>query len=30
MADLIEQENKKKIRTENDILYCTIKKVLPL
>ena len=31
MADLIELENKNKIRTEkNDNLYCTIKKLLPL
>jgi len=25
MGDLIEQENKNKSRTENDIVYCTIK-----
>ena len=30
MGDLIEHENKNKIRTENYILYCPIKKVLPL
>ena len=30
MGGLIEHENKNKIRTENDILYCTIKKVVPL
>jgi len=26
MGDVIEKENKNKLRTENDILYCTIKK----
>ena len=26
MGDVIEKENKNKIRTENDILYCTIKR----
>ena len=30
MGDWIEIENKNKLRTEYDILYCTINKVLPL